>query len=171
MPTFGKNLKTGSPDVLLKVQNGELRLRFMLCLAAEMDAGHPVLPMTLAPALLQVAKDAVATNLAHAATEHARATRTAPAASGTVAPTSTGSNVVAGPTTTAPVAAGTATTSQTPTVTSQTPTVASQTPCGSGDSGPGTPPTPAVAPNASANGPENWESDNSSLWGDSDDDL
>ena len=64
--------------------NGELRLRFMLCLAAEMDAGHPVLPMRIAPAVLQEAKDAVATNLARAAAEHARLTQTAPVASATV---------------------------------------------------------------------------------------
>ena len=39
------------------------------------------------------------------------------------------------------------------------------------DSGPGTPPTLAVTSNASANGPEDCESDNSSLWCDSDDEL
>ena len=100
MPTFGKVLKTGSPDAQLKALNGELRLRFMQCLAAEVEASDPGLPARIALAQLQGVKDAVVANLAHVAAEHARLTPTAPVASSTVAPTSVGSTATAGPTTT-----------------------------------------------------------------------
>ena len=184
LPTFGKDVQgtdgRSEPDVKLGVTNGELRQHWMMLLAALMDAGHPTMPLQLAPAQLQSVKDAVEDNLAHATAEHTRQTGSSSTVASTAAVVvATGSEGPAAATEspTGPVvAASSAATmasgaSNVEATASTTDMAGTATPAAVRDSGPGTPPTPAVVPNASANGPEDWESDNSSLWGDSDDDL